>query len=644
MGKPIAGQNQFPFNIKGFLVDGAKINGKTYPKMLYIHKQRSINQYDLMDTSGNIFRKIKLVHTDSNGKRLQFFSTDEILVDVIEDNSFFMKIQDPARNIFAFVKLWQWHKCVTDDGNYIYRTSDIDSKLSGVFINPSVSTVKVGSELSYESLFFPKSHANKDGTWYVNMMNEDKIGSGSVELVSSDKNKARAKGVSPGKALLSFVPFSNDSLITHSVINIVDSPDIDVELFEVHPVDTFPMYEWGSTFEMKVVTFPYDAVLTEPLNVKISESYHGSTIASLISVSEDFKTYKFQTYKPTHYYDMDSSIELEFIMSNPTEYSYYSSEVGCVEDVERFIPTYNFIHYGFPYSLRPNMSKKVKCYRNMETLSFEYDEIPLESTDPSIATYDHTTQTIQTYNKTGKVNFIAKWVDNEGYLNAEKVSYRDIEITNECYDFIDVLPAKVDKIHPGESMKFTVTGFIGDETHELPAYVVNNNNFSVDKEGNLKVSISANTEPSYHAYVFPEISTDLYTLSEYGSGGSSRVYTVKPGTEPEPITELYSSLGENGVKFHRFTEDVKYSGNNQMNEIIHVTPGLTYTNKGIEIVSISDESMIEIVEKERLLDNYQYTLGALYMNYNILKRGQCTITFRAIHYPEVTHTINIISF
>ena len=125
MGKPIAGINKNPFDTMGYCVDGAKINNVTYTNSLKIYKQRSVNIYDLQDNDGNVYQFIKLVHKDQNNKDLNYFDNNDVLASTLSNNSFFIKIQDPNRRIFHFIRMFHNRKFITFGGHYIFEPDDL---------------------------------------------------------------------------------------------------------------------------------------------------------------------------------------------------------------------------------------------------------------------------------------------------------------------------------------------------------------------------------------------------------------------------------------------------------------------------------------------------------------------------------------
>lgn len=637
MGKPIAGQNQFPYTVGGFLVDGAKINGITYAKKLYIYKQRSYDMYDLQDTSGNIYRFIRLGYQNTAGETLNYFDVDEELVENIPNNTFFLKIQDPSRGIFSFVRIYQWHKCITVEGDYIFRTSDIDPRLSGVLINPSISTIPVGNSLSYKTLFYPSAYPDKDGTWYVNSLDDAKD-SGNISIVSSNLNTAVVKGNSIGKAVLTFVPSKNDALVTHSIVNVVQE-EADVEFFEVFNINNYDSYKVGQEYTLEVVTYPYDAVVPEELNVSITEYDDGRRFKSeteLVSVSPDFKKYTFRTNiigEPNEWYPQPSvNPSFKFTMKTPIEYQYEYYNVS-IESEENYKYTYDSVgtSFYFPSKLRPNMTYTAEKYVGGPNSTV----YPYVSSDPSIATFDSETGIVTTYDKTGSVEFTTQYMSYDGILTETK-TYNNLLVMDEVYDQIIRSPAEKTFISPGESVQYTFTGYReGYPPENIPLWdSLYPEIYTVSADGLVTVSDTAPIDSRVYVWPSKDINIDTQLLYIYRSPGTSML--VQEEGANIPMTDMYTTTDyENRTQFIRYNENG--------NILVYPRPN-TCTSYQMEF-EYYDDTVIEIIDKDFLLNNFQYAMsGTLYMFYKTLKRGSTEMIVRSVHNPEVKVTIKIIVY
>lgn len=645
MGKPIAGQNQFPYAVGGFLVDGANINGVTYAKKLYIYKQRSYSIYDLQDTNGNIYRNIRIGYQNTSGEMLNYFDVDEDLVETIPVNTFFLKIQDPARNIFSFVRIYQWHKCITVEGDYVFRTTDIDPRLSGVLINPITSTIELGSTMSYKSLFFPSNYKDVDGTWYMNSLDGVRD-SYNAQIVSTDLNTAIVKGQSLGKAVLSFVPKGNDALVTHSIINVVQEVE-GVQEFSVQTDKPYTCYLDGSEYVLNVVTYPYDAVLTEPLTVKINEMDMYST-TELIQVSDDFKSYTFKTTlkEIEHEYEpgeepvdepdyRQSGVEFKFTMNSPIEYEYYySSVVIASEFMYNSYYAYPGIQYWSPNGLRPNMTWQA----NSETSGPNTTIYPYVSSDPDIATFDHTTGIITTHNKTGKVSFSTQYDMLDGSGLGDSGSMLNFVVREDVYDSIVCDPQQVDIVNPGEEFKVTLTGYRdGYEPTNIPVRKsIDTAVYTVSDDGNVKVLDNSPLGRTVYIWPITDVSADIQLLAEYKSIGIKP--TVRNNDDLVPMTAMETNYNSYYIRYDEAEHSQNYT-----NIIVYARPNRCSDYK-MDFESY-DNTIVEVVDKEYLTDSFIYVMGgSLYFYVKALKRGSTEMVINSVSNPDMKIKIKLIVF
>lgn len=637
MGKPIAGQNQFPYTIGGFLVDGANINGTTYAKKLYIYKQRSYSLYDLIDIEGNIYQFIRITYKNNVGEILNYFDVAENLVDTIPVNTFFLKIQDPSRNIFSFVRIYQWHKCITVEGDYVYRTAEIDPRLSGVFINPSISTVAVGKTLSYKSLFFPSNYNDLDGNWYMNSIDSitDNL---NASIISSDLNTALVKGNNVGKSVLSFVPKRNDALVTHSIINIVESLE-SIELFNVFNSSMINSYVYDEEYTLEVVTYPYNTIIEEPLEISFETNSWENVSTQLISVSSDNKKYTFKTTYTGREEDKDYSSStpmIHFKMDSPIQYTYTYSDLMVSGD-NNYKSTYDYpgTIFQIPSFLRPNMTYVAKKIINGPNT----DIYPYVSSDDDIATFDSSTGTLMTYNKKGSVKFTTKYMSLDGILT--DIEIFGLTIKDEVYDQILVEPQQITSMHPGQSIQYKFTGYReGYDPINIPLRSsIYPNNYTIDTNSGV-VTINENAQINSQVYIWPEqsLSVDLQLLSTYKSP------SVKPLVQLEnttiDVTSLDTSVSySNNIIFIRLVDDEFV---NLTNFIIFPRPN-NATNFEMQFDSY-DEDIIEVVDKDYLLNSFQYSMRSLYTYIKAVQQGSTEIIISSVNYPDVKVTLKVVVY
>lgn len=67
----------------------------------------------------------------------------------------------------------------------------------------------------------------------------------------------------------------------------------------------------------------------------------------------------------------------------------------------------------------------------------------------------------------------------------------------------------------------------------------------------------------------------------------------------------------------------------------------TCNNYDMELESY-DETLIEVLDKEDLLNNFQYIMqGTLYMYVKALRKGSGEMVIRSIHYPDVKKVLSL---
>lgn len=638
MGKPIAGQNQFPYTVGGFLVDGANINGVTYAKKLYIYKQRSYDMYDLQDVDGNIFRFIRLGYKDTSGNMLNYFDVDESLVETIPVNTFFLKIQDPARNIFSFVRIYQWHKCITVEGDYVYRTSDIDPELSGVLINPTVSTIQVGNSLSYKSLFFPSNYPNLEGSWHMNSLDGIRDGN-SAQILSTNLNTAVVKGLSLGKAVLTFVPKSNDALVTHSIINVIEETPT-IEDLTIKSQFDYTCFKTGEEYTLNVVTYPYDAILTEALDVTIQEAWNNQTTTTLVSISEDFKSYTFKSIlNPIEESEEEQpddrllSISFAFSMTDPIEFSfeYYETYIASESAYNDYYAHPGLSYYP-PRGLRPNMTWQCKANISGPNQTM----YPYVSSDVDIATFDYQTGIITTHTKTGVVSFSTQYDKMDGSGTSTYDSVFSMVVREDMYDYITCDPQQVDVVTPGQEFKVTFTGYReGQDPVNIgikPRVVANS--YSLDASGNVKVFDNATL--GGYVYISPDVTLDYQVIATYNSTGIQP--TIRSADNLVPMTSIETI---------QQTYYLRYSDNPNIDNWDTIMAYNRPSRSSAYQMQIDsyDDTIVELIDKDTVTEIQQYSMGgSLYLYINGLKRGSTKLIVSSIANPSIKASFNIVVY
>jgi|AGFS01.1.fsa_nt_gi hypothetical protein len=639
MGKPIAGQDQFPYNTNGFLVDAAKINGVTFSKSLYIYKQRSDTYYDLQDTSGTIYQFVKIVGTDQDKKPLQYFDTSEDIALKLENNTFCMKIQDPTRGIFSFVRLYQWHKCITFDGDYIFRKGGLDPTLSGVYINPVVATISKGSTQSFVATFFPDEYLNTDGNWYLNINGSEKTINTLIK--QTDKNKIVVEGIDVGKSILSFIPSGNNSKISSSIINVIDA-DTPVQSFFGRGTTDLPFSTtralYGEEFDIVIETYPYDAVLTEALDFDINMN-DGLSIdeITLVKVSDDFRTY---TFKSKYIYDIDPvgisyNPRITFKMKNPIDFEFMVYSIYIYNEMREIYVKENEelgVRYEVLSNLRPN--SQYQAIKQYMYYGIQYN--PYISSDPSIATLDHETGLITTYDKTGEVSFSTTYVRDNG----EVVNYDNIlsfSVIPDVYDYITIDPPNITSVPINSTTQFKIYGVIGDIKTELKIKEVSDSNYKITSDGILTTYNKAGAYATVQVDDLFELSSNVMT--PYQTFGAFPLI-VEDDKSKYQITDLSSSwVYQNNTVFVNLDG---YTAGLIPNFTINPYPEVCVDYE-LEIISY-DESIIEILDKERISENQCFMAGQMIVYFNPVSRGSTLVVVGSVSNPDIKIEVKVVVY
>ncbi|MCU6292796.1 hypothetical protein [Escherichia coli] len=641
MGKPIAGQDQFPFTIGGYLVDGANIKGTTYVKSLYIYKQRSSDLYDLMDSNGTIYRFIRIVGYGQDGNRLNYFTPAEEIVPNLATNTFFIKVQDAERNIFSFVRLYQLNKIITFDGDYIFRKIDKDRYLSGVLIQPSLTTLQVGKTSSLHCVFYPNDYYDTDGTWYINDHSDinPEIPSKYAKIIEYNKNEVSIEGTSVGMSILSFVPKNNKSIISHSLINIVNE-NVDIEYMVAERSSPFFNHYIGNEWTIQIVTYPYDATIQYPLEIVIDaevDPYMKIATTELVGVSENNKIYTFKsTLEPDLEYYIDYYPQITFTMNEPYKFSALFENKICLSGWERYCEkiTSPGKLFSIDEYVRPNTTKTLKYW-----LMNDYDQhmYPIRSTDDEIATIDVTTGILRTYDKRGTVSFYTNYTDiTTGAISQDEYLVGKLTVTDDVYDLIEVEPSNIQYMFPNQSQQFTLTGY--REGYPNTSFNVNVsmlNNYATSS--NNIVTINENTSNNSR---FKIVSDFNGNYKNFSSIYSNQTPSIIVKTNPNDLTPIQSiDVSENEILSIRMAEE------NEIDDYkVSFYPKPNYcVNYELEIVSY-DNTIIEIYDKENALKNGLNYYGNIMLYITPKSPGSTEIVVRSVHYPDVQQSVKVVVY
>ncbi|WNV47558.1 hypothetical protein ENKO_455c [Klebsiella phage fENko-Kae01] len=121
MARPIAGINEYPYGVCGYIANGVHFHDHTKTTNLRIYKQRSDVMFDLIDPSTEIvYQKLLLTGVDVTGVFLDYSLSDSQLVNMIPRNTFFVRGYNPQHTIEGFVIRFLTNKKILSNGKVLY--------------------------------------------------------------------------------------------------------------------------------------------------------------------------------------------------------------------------------------------------------------------------------------------------------------------------------------------------------------------------------------------------------------------------------------------------------------------------------------------------------------------------------------------
>lgn len=121
MAKPIAGINDYPYGVCGYVVDGVHLRDGTLLKSLRIYKQRSDVMYDLIDPkNNNIYQKVLITGLDKDGEILDYNKSNDDILSVIPKNTFFIRGYNDLHTREGFVVRFLLNKVILSTGRTLY--------------------------------------------------------------------------------------------------------------------------------------------------------------------------------------------------------------------------------------------------------------------------------------------------------------------------------------------------------------------------------------------------------------------------------------------------------------------------------------------------------------------------------------------
>lgn len=165
MARPIAGINDYPYGVCGYIVNGVHFHNQTTATNLRIYKQRSDVMFDLIDPNTMIVtQKLLLTGVDVLGYALDYSLSDAQLVNMIPRNTFFVRGYNPSHTIEGFVVRWLLNKKILSNGKVLYDIYTPECGIPPIDIsNIIVNPVQEGDTSITGVIVVPGGTVNTDG-------------------------------------------------------------------------------------------------------------------------------------------------------------------------------------------------------------------------------------------------------------------------------------------------------------------------------------------------------------------------------------------------------------------------------------------------------------------------------------------------
>lgn len=592
MGKPIAGRGQWPFSINGIIVDGAKINNIVHFKDLFIYKQRSYNMYDLIDSNGVIYEYVRITYVDIDGDVLTYHTPSDILAAQIEDNHFFIKIQDITRNIFGFITLIQSNKVKVSTGDYIFIDDDMDLNLLTVRMNPSVVRTTRNTPFTISAAFLPVDYRNKSGTWTV----EDPKTVHELNRTSNNVNTFVADEI--GNTTIFFTPDGNKSLTTSCEVYVEENAS-EYSMWGTQIRGNDHKVVSGDTLTVVSIFFPFSYVPDDSMKIIISPDYKDDVYLEYIGTDDNIN-FKFKALNTTLSYGSYQYIHFQYhdVVSTVGVYVYPKKLIKYASmDGDRLI--------------KPGQTSQ--WFLNLSPGEYFVGDIIWGVTPESVATIDQngllTGHSVGTYTLTTTIPgekplYTSGYVDN--YIEEVVIGpmKNNVYVGDEIQLTCEFLP---EGIYNGE-----YTWKIMPSPEDIDALKLENGN---------KLSVIRETSPAEYnqgVQLYVALPDDVHVKKEY-----TLSRTITSSTGPVPLEEIkLHSEWENNI-YVSFGDTVSI-GN------FSFIPTNT-TNKDITL-TLSDESIAEIIFNEGELlsctENVTYEVKGK-------AKGLTILTIQSVSNPEI---------
>lgn len=165
MARPIAGINDYPYGVCGFIANGVHFHDQTTTTNLRIYKQRSDVMFDLIDPSTmKVTQKLLLTGVDLMGYPLDYSLSDEQLVNNIPRNTFFMRGYNPSNTIQGFVVRWLLNKKILSNGKVLFDIYTPECGIPPIDIsNVVVDPIQDGDTKITGNIVVPGGTVNTNG-------------------------------------------------------------------------------------------------------------------------------------------------------------------------------------------------------------------------------------------------------------------------------------------------------------------------------------------------------------------------------------------------------------------------------------------------------------------------------------------------
>lgn len=628
MGKPIADRGQYPFNVGGILTNGAKYNDDIYVKSLYIYKQRSYNIYDLIDDGGYVYEFMELVYRNEEGFIMDYYDIDINLSQSLKNGTFYIKEQDPERNIYGFSTLYQYNKIKIHDGNYIFRKSDgIDYSLLAVKLTPNDIVLKVGQTMTIHSSYIPLDYQQNNGSWVFT--NDSCVTTNS----SDEEGNLVVTGAKVGFTVASFTPKDNDTLTAHALIRVVED---DVKLNSIVGVvddeRTYPGYMLGEEFTLQLITEPYNFDLPEPDISGIDSEYF-----DLINISEDKKRFTFKVISDRDAVPYDDSKALRFsppeikftvdgIVYTVSQYTFYVKVVTKTLVPKFTIEGKKDTVYDTDYTYKATFDRNKYYYVSDPQKPLEWKIFTQSSIPSGVITQDPTDDLTATYHTPLPPN---AWREIGVMYNGVK-SNITVWFTEHLANSVYLDPLNVTVLHPGDTLQLEPVFDPVDYPRDSNYFVVGvfediyKDFYTLSRDGliTVKDDIARNIE------LRPE-----YIMKNATTTGNSSIvkYIALMKTVVDPTSLVIQKFGR---QFLKIGNTARYQVNlyPQVNSFRHVS------------YEFSDPSLVSIDEK---LVDFSLNSGWGNVGYNsfltftAIKGGTTTIKVWCTERPEFSDTVTV---